>query len=218
MSNPSNIPIGNTKDSIVREEMKAPDYLVAFSGQAKSYCVGLVDIVTSTQIAARLNAGKMSRYYEIFMNSISQIIGRFGGSVIKNVGDGILYFFPESSKPHRKFGFLACLECDLAICEARNPICQRLQEEGLPCLDFRISSDYGNMLICNVISSIPDMIGPPLNMCAKINQLAPHNGVVIGGDLYESVKNFDDYYFKPMKGYSLGFKYSYPVYSVNRKK
>ena len=202
----------------VSEAMKPSDYFVAFSGLAKSYCVGLVDIITSSQITASLDHGKMSRYYEIFLNSISRIVSRFGGSVIKNVGDGILYYFPESSKSNRKFGFFACLECDLEICDARNDICQRLQEENLPCLDFRISSDYGNVVLCNVSnSSQPDMMGPPLNMCSKINHLASSNGVVIGGDLYEMVKHFDDYYFKSTKGFDLGFKYLYSVYSLNRK-
>jgi len=155
---------------------------------------------------------------KFFLNATSRIVSRFGGSIIKNVGDGIIYYFPESSKPNRKFGFLACLECDLAICEARNEICQRLQKENLPCLDFRVSSDYGNVVQCSVPnSSQPDMMGPPLNMCAKINRLASPNGVVIGGDLHQVVRHFDDYYFKSMEGYDLGFKYSYAVYSLNRK-
>jgi len=32
--------------------MNPSDYLVAFSGQSKSYCVGLIDMVDSTNIAA----------------------------------------------------------------------------------------------------------------------------------------------------------------------
>lgn len=201
-----------------REDMKAPDYFVAFSGQSKSYCVGLADLVEPTQITSSTDPAKMSRYYEIFMNSMSQTVSRFGGSVVKSVGDGIWYYFPESSKPNRKFGFLACLECNLAMCEARKAICQRLEEEGLPCLDLRVSSDYGQVVMFNVNnSSLPDMIGPPLNMCAKINPLAPPNGVVVGGDLHEMVKNFDEYSFKALKGFSIGLKLSYAVYSVSRK-
>jgi len=46
---------------------------------------------------------------------------------------------------------------------------------------------------------------------------APRNGIVIGGYLYLMVKSLDDYYFKPMQDYSVGLRYSYPVYSVTRK-
>ena len=217
-SKDSTIRILDAKDGHSNESTKAQDYTVAFSGKSKSYCVGLADIVNSTRIAARLDAEKMSRYYEIFMNSISQIVSRFQGSVIKNVGDAILYYFPESSKPDQKSGFLACLECNLAMCEARDTICTRLHEKDLPSVDFRISSDYGTVVIVRMNnSSLPDMFGPPINMCTKMNLLAPRNGVVIGADLYQMVKYFDDYCFKPIKGYSPGL-YSYDIYSVGRNK
>ena len=61
------------------------------------------------------------------------------------------------------------------------------------------------------------MIGPPVNMCSKINHAAPTNGTVIGGDLYSMVHKFDDYKFKEVKGFSLGFKHSYPVYEIHRR-
>ena len=62
-----------------------------------------------------------------------------------------------------------------------------------------------------------DMIGPPVNMCTKINHHAKPNQAVIGGDLYEMVKDFDEYAFKGLPSYSLGFKLSYPVYLLLRK-
>lgn len=194
------------------------DYLVEFSGNTKNYCVGLVDMVNSTKMAATLGSKKISQYYQIFLNSMSKILGRFGGYVIKNVGDCLLYYFPESSKPHRKFGFLSCLECSLAMIEYHDDICKRLKEEGLPCIDYRISADYGTVVLMksNNSSSI-DMIGPPVNMCSKINHIASTNEIVIGGDLYSMVKHFDDYKFKEVEGFSLGFKCSYPVYSIKRK-
>jgi len=43
------------------------------------------------------------------------------------------------------------------------------------------------------------------------------NGIVLGGDLHQLVKKYDDYRFQEVKGYSVGFTYSYPVYSLTRK-
>ena len=71
------------------------EYSVEFSTNSRNYCVGFIDIVNSTQISSRLTGDKLSRYYEIFLNSISTIIEKFGGQVIKNVGDGLLYYFPQ---------------------------------------------------------------------------------------------------------------------------
>jgi len=197
--------------------MKNSDYMVAFSGFAKSYCIGIVDMVNSTKISAEMNEIGWSKYYEIFLNSMAKILPRFGGAVIKNQGDSLLYYFPESSKA-TKYGFMSCIECSLSMIDEHDIICENLKKEGLPCLNYRISADYGRVVMMKSNnSSSPDLIGPPVNMCAKINHTATINGAVLGGDLYCVVKGFEDYKFKEMKGFSLGFKYSYPVYCFERR-
>lgn len=199
-------------------EMSVADYLVAFSGKTENYCVGMVDMVNSTKIASTLGSTKIAGYYQIFLNSMSKILSRFGGFVIKNVGDCLVYYFPESSKPNRKFGFMSCLECNLAMIEYHKEICEVLNQNNLPCVDYRVSSDYGNVVIMKSNDSTSlDMIGPPVNMCCKINSAATKNGIVIGGDLHTIVKHFEDYRFNEIKGFSLGYKHPYSVYSVERR-
>lgn len=201
-----------------QKEMSTADYMVAFSGLTKSYCIGIVDMANSTVISASLNEREWSRYYEIFLNSMAKILPRFGGIVIKNQGDSLLFYFPESSNSQRKYGFISCLECCLAMTEAHDPICKILKNENLPCLSYRVSADYGKTVIMNSSnSSTPDLIGPPVNMCTKINHKAENNGFVIGGDLYQVVKDLQDYHFRHETGFSIGLKYAYPIYSVSRK-
>ena len=65
-------------------------------------------------------------------------------------------------------------------------------------------------------SVVNDLIGPPVNMCAKINHRAQNNGYVIGGDFHEHVKTLHDYNFNQQQGFSIGLKYSYPIYAVKR--
>jgi len=198
--------------------MTTSDYMVAFSGQTQNYCVGIVDMVNSTKMAATLGNAKISKYYQIFLNSMSKILSRFGGFVIKNIGDCLLYYFPESSKADRKFGFMSCLECSLAMIESHARISKTLEQNNLPKVDYRISLDYGSVVLMRTNNSdSQDMLGPPVNMCTKINHVAKTNGAVIGGDLYTMVKSFNDYKFKKVKEFSLGFKHSYPIYSVMRK-
>ena len=202
----------------VDSSMNISDYMVAFSSQTKCYCVGCVDMKDSTKISSMLGNTRMPRYYHIFLNSMSKILSRFGGFVIKNVGDSILFYFPESSKSDRRYGFMSCLEGILSMCEYRNHICSHLHDEDLPCVDFRVSADYGSVVLMKSNNSTSmDMIGPPVNMCTKINYAAATNGAVIGGDLYSMVKSFDDYKFKEVKGFSLGFKHAYPVYEIRWK-
>ena len=198
------------------QKMVASDYMVAFSGLSKSYCVGMVDMVNSTKISAGMNELEWCKYYEIFLNSMAQILPRFGGRVIKNQGDSLLYYFPESSKG-TKSGFIGAIESSLSMIEEHGTICENLKKQGLPCLNYRVSLDYGKVVIMNSNNSLsPDLIGPPVNMCAKINHQAATNGVVVGGDLYQNIKDFRDYRYSQKKGFSVGLKYSYPVYAVER--
>ena len=198
-------------------KMEIQDYMVAFSGLALSYCVGVVDMVDSTKISARLSSNQNSRYYAIFLNTMARIVNRFGGMIIKNVGDSLLFYFPESSKG-RSYGFMTCIEGGLALEEAHGYICEMSKKEGLPPIDYRISCDYGPVLVMKQNdSSQIDLIGPPMNICSKINRLAPDNRFVIGSDLYQTAKKFSEYRFSSHGKYDSDLKSDYSVFMVSRK-
>ena len=198
------------------QTMSTSDYMVAFSGLARSYCIGIVDMVNSTRISSEMNELEWCQYYETFLNSMAKILPKFGGRVIKNQGDSLLYYFPESSKA-TKVDFLSCLESTQVMIESHDEICENLREKKLPNLDYRISLDYGKVVVMKSNNSFtPDLIGPPVNMCAKMNHLAKPNGVVIGGDLYQNVKDIKNYRYIQKKGFSIGLKFSYPIYELCR--
>jgi len=200
------------------KDKEKPNYFVDFSGEPNNYCIGFVDIANSTQISATLKHEKMSKYYEIFLNSMANIVERFGGFVIKNIGDSLLYYFPKSSESSSKYGFLSCIECSLTMIDSHELINTKMQKEDLPTLNYRVSADYGKVTIIKSDGSPSiDLVGVPVNICSKINGTAPLNGAIIGSDLYQLVKNFDDYHYNQIKAYSIGLKQSYPIYSVQRK-
>ncbi len=204
-------------ESITSEEKQSPHYLVDFLETSQSYCVGIVDMVDSTKIAASLNQKKLSKYYEIFLNSMAEMVEKFGGFVIKNIGDSLLYYFPQSSKSTHDHSHLDCLNCSITMVEEHKNINKKMKNEKLPSLNFRISVDYGKVTIMktNYSSSI-DVLGTPVNMCNKINHSASKNGIVIGSDLYRIVKNFENFQYKMINACSIGLKYMYPIYSVQK--
>ena len=199
------------------DSMKKSDYLVAFSTRAKSYCVGCVDMVDSTKIVARLSQKQMSEYYEVFLNSMSKIIGKLGGRVIKNIGDCLLFYFPESVNSAIE-GMKKCLECGLVMTQAKHMISEQLVSKKLPSIDYRVSADYGSVIIMKTSDSTAiDLIGPPVNMCTKINRCANKNEFVIGGDLHEVVKKYDGFKFEHTRGINVGLPYTYQVFKVSSK-
>ena len=112
----------------------------------------------------------------------------------------------------------SCLNCGLAMIEALDIICKELESKRLPRLDYRVSADYGSVIIMKTTESISnDLIGPPVNMCTKINRCANKNEFVIGGDLKEIVKKYEEYYFDQRTGVNVGLPHTYTVFKVNRR-
>jgi len=190
------------------------EYLVEFMTQSSRYAVGMVDMVNSSKISAQIGPIRSARYYQVFLNSMSKILSRYDGIVIKNVGDCLFYYFPNSDNSYKK-DLTSCVDCSLEMIRSQKYISKQLSSEGLPNIDFRVSADYGTVLLMKTsISERFDMMGTPVNMCSKINRLAAKNQFVIGGDFFQMIKEFKDYQFKEIDDFSLGFKLSYPVYSV----
>jgi len=201
-----------------RSNLSIPDYRVTFSGLSQRFCVGFVDIVGSTKISHKIEPRDCGLLYEIFLNSMAKILKKFNGSVIKNVGDGLLFYFPKYSHNNNTQELDSCLECLLCLTESRNQICKVLQKENLPTLDYRVSVDYGTVIIMKSnTSSYIDILGTPINMCAKINHLADNNGVIIGDDFFQIIRENKKYRYVSKKGYPMGLNEEYPVYSLHRK-
>ena len=215
--NHSIIPEIETDVLQIARQINSLNYKLTFSGQEKNCCVGIVDMVNSTKITFLLNNDQLAMYYSIFLNSMAMIAKKYGAVIVKNVGDSLLYYFPESEKSFTKYGIISCLECCVAMLEARDAINEQLLKQGLPYLNYRISADYGNVMIAQSSnSSCKDLFGSSVNMCAKINCKADENEIVIGGDLYQKVSKLDDYHFKEIKGYACGLKNQYPIYLLTR--
>jgi len=192
-------------------------YSVIFSEKPVSYCIGIVDMVGSTQLAAKLGMKKMSKYYQHFLNFMSKIITEYDGRVVKNIGDCLLFYFPKTITQDRQVVTKA-LECSYALVVARDLLCRQMQLECLPCVDYRVSLDYGSVMpMKSTGSKSMDIIGPAVNMCSKINRYAERNGVVIGGDMYEIAKRSEVFDFKEITSFPVGFKQCYPTYRLIKR-
>jgi class 3 adenylate cyclase len=191
--------------------------VVSFSGSHGNYCVGIVDMVGSTKVSAHLSKEKMTKYYSLFLNGMAMIAKDHGAIVVKSIGDSLLYYFPKTFDYDIK-NFVCPLKCGFSMIDSSDIINLKMKEHGLPSVRYRISMDFGGVVLANSVSSLcDDIFGSTVNVCSKINRLAKPEEMVIGNDMYEIVKDFDDYDFKITDGYSLGLSKQYPVYSVFRK-
>lgn len=211
------IPNSKNKIQTFLNSSELIDYSISFSGLNENYCLGIVDMVDSTKISACLDNTKLSKYFSFFLNSMALIVQKNGATVLKNLGDSLLYYFPETSNAKDDFGFVSCLECGLQMLAERININSTLIKDNLPPLSYRVSADYGNVLLArSQYSPCIDIFGPSVNICAKINKAANKNSYVIGGDLYQVIKKSSNYIFKNIGSYDSGFQRQYPIYEVTR--
>jgi class 3 adenylate cyclase len=191
--------------------------LVSFSGICKDYCVCIVDAVDSTESTAKMTSSEICKYYSIFLNSIAQIAKEFGASIVKNMGDSILYYFPKTVGIS-KFSFVDVLECGLEMLSSRSLINKKMSESYLPPISFKISADFGPIMKAKADGLMAeDIFGTTVNVCSKINARTQPNTMRIGSDVYQIVKSLGRYKFEHVDDCSVGLKHKYPVYTVTKQ-
>ena len=191
---------------------------ISFSGEVQKYCVCFIDIIGSTKISSDLTPTELSRYYELFLNAIALIARNFGAKIVKNAGDALIFYFNDTSDPKNVMKFKNVLDCGLTMGIASNTLNAKMLSEKLPPVQYRISSDYGQVSIARSVSSqSEDLFGSAMNICAKINSKARPNGLVIGESLFKIVKGLDDYIFMPANDRLVGVKGEYGIYHVDQK-
>ncbi|MFL6418431.1 MAG: response regulator [Nitrososphaeraceae archaeon] len=198
---------------------------ISFLDRSMNCCIGFVDMVNSTSIAAEISERQnIGQYYSIFINTMAVLAKNYGAKIVKNAGDALIFYFPDTSDPANEAAFKDMLECFATMILARDIINAKLHSVNLPSVSYRISADYGRVELATSTSSKggEDLFGSTMNICAKINSMAEPNGIVLGGDLYRIIKSFsfinNRYEFRELQGgYSIGFDNKYPVYAALSK-
>jgi class 3 adenylate cyclase len=199
--------------SLFDTESFLSDSMISFEEIYQNYCVGIVDVVDSTKIISRLSQEKACIYYSVFLNTIGYIAQSHGAKVVKNIGDGILFYFPKDTAESLK----SALECSSKMQEASEMINKIFHKNNMPKIQYRISLDYGPLMIAKYMtSSCKDIFGPTVNLCSKLNHLAKPNGIVIGSDMHQVVKKQKQFKFSQIENFQSALKHDYPVYCVER--
>ena len=192
--------------------------LLKFSQHEETDCVGVIDMTDSTRISSKLSDERVSKIYEVFLNFMAKIILEHNGEVVKNIGDALMFRFANIDSKNATM-MKNVLECCLSMIDSHDELKKRLNEEGLPPLDYKISATYGAVKVAeSTTSNISDIFGPTVNRCFKINSLCPKNSVVVGVNLYEILKDFSEYEFIQFCSIEIKRKYGYSIFEVKRKK
>jgi class 3 adenylate cyclase len=136
-------------------------------------------MVNSTKITTGIsNYQKIRQYYSIFINTIAVLAKNYDAKIIKNAGDALVFYFPETSDSNNEVALKDMLECITTMTLARDIINAKMHSENLPSVSYRISADYGRMELASSTSSkSEDLFGSTMNICAKINSMLNNSTV-----------------------------------------
>jgi len=203
------------KEDVIKQQ---EEILLKFSQHTQNDCVGVIDMKDSTRISSELSDESVTKMYEIFLNFMAKIIRNHNGEIVKNIGDALMFRFANVNSKDT-VAMKNILECCLSMIDSHDELKKQLNAENMPELDYKISATYGSVKIAkSTTSNISDIFGPTVNRCFKINSLCPRNSIVVGINLYEILKDFNEYKFTRFTSNEMERKYGYSIFEVKRNK
>ncbi len=182
-----------------------------------------VDLVGSTDITLSLPEEKVAIIIRAFAQEMSNVVKQHDGYVLKFVGDAVLaYFVAEALPLIAADNAVNCAKSMITVVEKGiNPI---LNQYDYPELKIKIGMDFGKNIIVRYGSSKEkshvDILGPSMNIAAKIQSTAYPNQILIGEDVYSKLHPNMQQQFNQVVWTKTKWKYHdretgklYPVYA-----
>jgi len=146
------------------------------------------DLVGSTTMTLEMPPEKIAIIISSFAQEMASVIRQHHGYVLKFVGDAVIgYFVGEGNGLHTADNAVNCAKSMISIIQKGiNPI---LNQYDYPDLMVKVGVDFGQNIVvrygADVEHSHVDLMGPAMNIAAKIQNMAKPNQILIGKDVFE---------------------------------
>jgi class 3 adenylate cyclase/tetratricopeptide (TPR) repeat protein len=161
------------------------------SAERRQLTVMFCDLVGSTALAAQLDPEDLREIISAYRDSVAAIVRKYGGTVSRYIGDGMLILFghPSAHEDDAERAVRAALE----IAAARHA------PDAPPWLELRVRLGIatGLVIVGDLIGSeaaeAQAVIGETPNLAARLQMLAEPDGVVIAEDTRRLIGGLFDY-------------------------
>ena len=145
-----------------------------------------VDLVGSTTMTLEMPPERIAIIISSFSQEMVAVIRQHHGYVLKFVGDAVIGYF-VGDKMQTGDNAVNCAKSMISIIQKGiNPI---LNQYDYPDLMVKIGVDFGQNIVvrygADVENSHVDLMGPAMNIAAKIQNMAKPNQILIGSDVYQ---------------------------------
>ena len=147
-----------------------------------------VDLVGSTTMALEMPEEKIAIIISSFSQEMAAVIRQHKGYVLKFVGDAVIgYFVAEGNGLLAADNAVNCAKSMISIIQKGiNPI---LNQYDYPDLMVKVGLDFGQNIVVRYGAdpkySHVDLMGPAMNIAAKIQNMAKPNQILIGMDVFQ---------------------------------
>jgi class 3 adenylate cyclase/tetratricopeptide (TPR) repeat protein len=160
------------------------------AAEQRHLTVMFCDIVDSTRLASTLDLETLQRLVDAYQHQVAICVARYEGFVAKFMGDGVLVYFgyPQAHEDDAERAVRAALDIVAAM-----PAVRAIDSVELAC---RIGIASGVVVIGDSISvgaaAELSVLGEAPNLAARLQAVAPRNGVIIAAGTRALVGNLFD--------------------------
>jgi class 3 adenylate cyclase/tetratricopeptide (TPR) repeat protein len=151
------------------------------SAERRPITVMFCDLVGSTSLAAKLDAEDWRNLVNAYFDASSKAVIRFGGHVLKKLGDGLmaLFGYPQAQEDDAERAVRAALAIQSAIAEinAHNSLV------GAPELVARIGLESGPV----IVDSAGEVFGAAPNVAARVQAVAEPGAILVTSTVQRQV-------------------------------
>jgi adenylate cyclase len=183
----------------------SPIEAVATPAEHKQITVLFTDVVRSMDLAAAVDSERLREVMGELFNRCGAVIQRYGGTVDKFTGDGIMALFgaPIALEDHAIRACIAALEIQKEVATLANDVRHR---DGVA-LSLRIGLNSGDVVVGQIGSGPASYtaIGAQVGMAQRMEAAAPPGGVMLSeatARLVEHATVLDDPQLVTIKGAS----------------
>lgn len=177
--------MANETSAPERPDAKPGSILV---GERRIVTALFCDVVNSTSLAERLDPEEWTEFMNGVFEVLTAPVQRYGGTVAKLLGDGMLAFFgaPTAHEDDPQRAVLAALD----MIEGVDSLRGRVKRDFDFDLDIRIGINTGPVVVADVGGAAAmehTAMGEAVNVAARMEQTAKPGMIQISGDTYHRV-------------------------------
>jgi adenylate cyclase len=175
--------------AVVRQMVDNPDAL-STTPKKKEITIMFSDIKSFTTYSSTMTPEEISTTLNEYFDAMTDIVFRYGGTVDKFIGDGLMVFYgaPEPQPDHAVRCVKAAIEMQRKCRELR----MRWEPVGRLPLRIRIGINTGEVVVGD-LGSVRRMeytvLGSDVNLAQRLESNAPVEGIMISESTYRYVKD-----------------------------